>query len=55
MARLAHPYALVSRKAVNRTVGPKRPPNRDLRTREYLTEAEVQRPRTTGGPTKMRP
>jgi Phage integrase family len=25
-------------KAVNRTVGPKRPPNRDLRTREYLTE-----------------
>lgn len=33
----------MSRKAVNRTVGPKRPPNRDLRTREYLTEAEVQR------------
>jgi site-specific recombinase XerD len=34
---------LVSRKAVNRTVGPTRLPNRDLRTREYLTEAEVER------------
>src|SRR5262245_56896189 len=41
MARL--PLRLVSRKAVNRTVGPKRPPNRALRTREYLTEAEVER------------
>src|SRR4051812_10589075 len=27
----------------NRTVMPRRPPNRDLRTREYLTEAEVER------------
>jgi integrase len=26
-----------------RTVGPKRPPNGDLRTREYLTEAEVEK------------
>ena len=34
---------LVSRKAVNRTVGPTRLPNRDLRTREYLTESEVER------------
>jgi integrase len=29
--------------AVNRTVTPKRPPNSKLRTREYLTEAEVER------------
>ena len=28
---------------VNRTVRPKRPHNADLRTREYLTEAEVER------------
>jgi site-specific recombinase XerD len=28
---------------VNRTVAPRRPPNRHLRTREYLTEAEVDR------------
>jgi type 1 fimbriae regulatory protein FimB/type 1 fimbriae regulatory protein FimE len=28
---------------VKRTVTPLRPPNRDLRTREYLTEAEVER------------
>src|SRR5215831_5243183 len=34
---------LVTPAAVNRTVTPKRPPNRDLRTREYLTEAEVER------------
>ena len=34
---------LVSPVAVNRTVRPKRPPNADLRTREYLTEAEVER------------
>jgi type 1 fimbriae regulatory protein FimB/type 1 fimbriae regulatory protein FimE len=27
---------------VNRTVTPKRPPNADLRTREYLTETEVE-------------
>jgi site-specific recombinase XerD len=34
---------LVMPAAVNRTVAPKRVPNADLRTREYLTEAEVQR------------
>jgi type 1 fimbriae regulatory protein FimB/type 1 fimbriae regulatory protein FimE len=34
---------LVAPTTVNRTVTPKRPPNADLRTREYLTEAEVQR------------
>jgi integrase len=34
---------LVSPAAVNRTVTPKRPPNSALRTREYLTEAEVKR------------
>jgi integrase len=34
---------LVTPATVNRTVPPKRPPNRDLRTREYLTEAEVER------------
>ena len=34
---------LVSPATVNRTVRPKRPPNVDLRTREYLTEAEVVR------------
>ncbi|MGC2827718.1 MAG: tyrosine-type recombinase/integrase [Pseudolabrys sp.] len=34
---------LVSPAALNRTVRPKRPPNADLRTREYLTEAEVER------------
>src|SRR5664280_2065281 len=34
---------LVSPATVNRTVAPKRPPNRGLRTREYLTEAEVER------------
>jgi type 1 fimbriae regulatory protein FimB/type 1 fimbriae regulatory protein FimE len=28
---------------VNRTVRPRRPPNADLRTREYLTETEVER------------
>jgi hypothetical protein len=28
---------------VNRTVTPRRPPNADLRTREHLTEAEVER------------
>jgi hypothetical protein len=28
---------------VNRTVRPKRLPNADLRTREHLTEAEVER------------
>src|SRR5262245_41473032 len=34
---------LVSPAAVNRTVIPKRLPNSKLRTREYLTEAEVER------------
>jgi type 1 fimbriae regulatory protein FimB/type 1 fimbriae regulatory protein FimE len=34
---------LVSPRTVNRTVTPTRPPNKDLRTREYLTEAEVER------------
>ena len=34
---------LVSPATLNRTVTPKRLPNRELRTREYLTEAEVER------------
>ena len=34
---------LVTPSAVLRTVMPRRPPNRDLRTREHLTEAEVER------------
>jgi len=34
---------LVTPATVNRTVTPKRVPNADLRTREYLTEAEVDR------------
>ena len=34
---------LVTPSTVNRTVTPKRLPNADLRTREYLTEAEVER------------
>jgi integrase len=34
---------LVSPATVNRTVGSRRLPNRDLRTRKYLTEAEVER------------
>jgi site-specific recombinase XerD len=34
---------LVAPAITNRTVTPKRPPNRQLRTREYLTEAEVER------------
>ncbi len=34
---------LVTPSIVNRTVPPKRPPNGTLRTREYLTEAEVER------------
>src|SRR4029453_18250159 len=34
---------LVTPNTVNRTVRPKRPPNGTLRTREYLTEAEVER------------
>lgn len=34
---------LVTSATVNRTVTPKRPANKDLRTREYLTDAEVER------------
>ena len=34
---------LVTPATVKRTVTPNRPPNADLRTREYLTEAEVER------------
>jgi hypothetical protein len=34
---------LVTPATVKRTVAPKRLPNRDLRTREHLTEAEVER------------
>jgi len=34
---------LVAPSIINRTVMPQRPPNADLRTREHLTEAEVQR------------
>jgi hypothetical protein len=34
---------LVSPSTINRTVAPRRPSNKDLRTREYLTEAEVER------------
>ena len=34
---------LVTPTIVNRTVTPRRPPNKDLRTREHLTEAEVER------------
>jgi type 1 fimbriae regulatory protein FimB/type 1 fimbriae regulatory protein FimE len=37
------PLKLVTPATVNRTVNPKRVPNSDLRTREYLTEAEVER------------
>jgi site-specific recombinase XerD len=41
---IAKPHLdLVTPAIVKRTVRPKRPPNRDLRTREYLTEAEVER------------
>ncbi len=34
---------LVTPTTVNRTVTPKRLPNKDLRTREHLTEGEVER------------
>src|SRR5262245_350450 len=34
---------LVTPATVNRTVRPKRPANKDLRTREYLTDSEVER------------
>jgi hypothetical protein len=37
------PLKLVAPATVNRTVAPRRPPNADLRTREHLTEAEVER------------
>jgi hypothetical protein len=40
--RKAH-LKLVVPATVKRTVTPKRLPNRDLRTREHLTEAEVER------------
>ena len=41
---MAKPHLkLVSPSTVNRTVPPKRLPNRELRTREYLTEAEVEK------------
>jgi hypothetical protein len=36
-------FRLVTPATVKRTVAPKGPPNRDLRSREYLTEAEVER------------
>ena len=44
---------LVTPSAVKRTVTPKRLRNGDLRTREYLTEAEVERlmKAATGNPT----
>jgi len=38
-----HHLRLVSPRAVNGTVPPKRVPNAELRTREYLTEPEVER------------
>ncbi len=38
---------LVAPSIENRTVRPQRPPNADLRTREYLTETEVERLMTT--------
>jgi integrase len=34
---------LVTPATVKRTVTPRRPPNRRLRTREYLTETEVEK------------
>ena len=34
---------LVTPAIVNRTVGPRRPPNAELRTREHLTAAEVEK------------
>jgi len=37
------PLRLVTPATVNRTVLPTRRPNRDLRTREYLTESEVEK------------
>jgi integrase len=40
---------LVAPTTVNRTVTPRRLPNADLRTREYLTEAEVSRLQKAAG------
>ena len=40
---------LISPATVNRTVTPRRLPNRKLRTREYLTEAEVERLMSVAG------
>jgi len=40
---------LVTRSTENRTVTPRRRPNADLRTREYLTEAEVARLQKAAG------
>ena len=34
---------LVTPAPVKRTVTPRRPPNSDIRTREYLTEAELEK------------
>jgi type 1 fimbriae regulatory protein FimB/type 1 fimbriae regulatory protein FimE len=48
MASKSH-LKLVAPATVNRTVTPTRPPNADLRTREYLTEAEVKRLIAAGG------
>jgi hypothetical protein len=42
MAGKSH-LKLVTPATVKRTVTPTRPPNADLRTREYLTETEVER------------
>ena len=44
MKRMAKSHLkLVTPATVKRTVTPRRPPNADLRTREHLTEAEVER------------
>src|SRR5262245_61772604 len=43
---------LASPTTINRTVGPKRLPNGDLRTREYLTEGEVERLMKAAGKTR---
>src|ERR1019366_7841900 len=43
---------LVTPATVNRTVTPKRAPNADLRTREYLTETEVERLLTAANGTR---
>jgi type 1 fimbriae regulatory protein FimB/type 1 fimbriae regulatory protein FimE len=37
------PLRLVAPATVNRTVGPIRPPNSELRSREHLTEAEIEK------------